>query len=69
MGCGAPVNRRRPCPYCCGRRLWTVTRGFFGCGITVDLVRRLWESGVMVLDRVWEGWMCLMPSICWAQRW
>ena len=40
MGSGALMNRRLPCPYCCGGRLWTVTHGFFGCGITVDLVRR-----------------------------
>ena len=63
MGCGAPMHRRRPCPCCCGWWLWTVTRGFFGCGITEDLVRRLWESGVMLLDRVWEEWACLPPSL------
>ena len=34
MGYGAPVHRRRPCPYCCGGQLWMVTRGFFGCGST-----------------------------------
>ena len=32
--------------------LWTEARGFFGCGITGDLLRRLWEPGVMQLDRV-----------------
>ena len=35
----------------------------FGCGITGDLVRRLWDSGVMLLDRVWEEWVCLPPSL------
>ena len=63
MGCSGPMNRRRPYPYCCDGGLWRVTRGFFGCGITGDLVRRLWESGVMLLDRVWERWMCLLPSL------
>ena len=68
MGYGAPMHRRRPCPYCCGGRLWTVTRGFFACGITGDLVRRRCESGVMLLDPVWEEWACLPPSLCRAKR-
>ena len=62
MGCGAPVNRRRPCPYYCGRRLWTVNRGFFGCGITGDVVRRPWELEVMLLDRCGRsGCACRRP--------
>ena len=65
MGCGAPMNRRQPYPCCCGGRLWTVTRRFFGCGITRDLVGRLRESGVMLLDRVSERWMGMMTSIYW----
>ena len=52
MGRGALMNRQLPCPYCGGGRLWTVTRGFSGCCITVDLVGRLRASGVMLLDRV-----------------
>ena len=62
-GVRCPMNRRRPCPHCSGGRLWTVTRGFFGCGITRDLVGRLRESGLMLHDRVGERWMGRMPSI------
>ena len=47
MVCCAGVNQQRPCPCCCGGQLWTVTRGFFGCGITGDLVGRLRRLGVM----------------------
>ena len=50
MGCGAQVNRRRHCPGCCGGRLWTVTSGFLGCGITGDHVGRLQAQGVMRRD-------------------
>ena len=52
MGCGAPVNRRWPCPYCYDGRLWTVTRQFFGCGITGDLVGRLRALGIVLLDQM-----------------
>ena len=68
MGCGAPMHRRRPCPYCCGGRLWMVILGFFGCGITGDLVRRLWEPRVMQLDRVWEVWVRFPPSLYFARQ-
>ena len=68
MGYGALMHRRRLCPYCCGGQLWMVTRGFFGCGITEGVVRRLWEPWVMRLDRVWEMWVRLPPSKCWARR-
>ena len=46
-----------------------VTREFFGCGITEDVVERLWEPGVMLLDRVWEVWVRLPPSLYWARQW
>ena len=68
MGYGAPVRRRRPCPYCCGGQLSMVTRGFFGCGITEGMMRRQWEPGVMRLDRVWDMWVRLPPSLCWTRR-
>ena len=45
-----------------------VTREFFGDGITEGLVWRLWEPGVTRLDRVWEVWVRLPPSLCWARR-
>ena len=68
MGNGAVVHRRQPCPYCCGGQLWMLTRGFFGSGITEGLVRRLWEPRVMQLDRVWEVWVRVPPSLHWARR-
>ena len=27
-----------------------------------------WGRGVMQLDRVWEMWVRLPPSLCWTQR-
>ena len=62
------MRRRQPCPYCCGGQLWRATRGFFGCGITEEVVRARWGLGVMQLDRVWEMWVRLPPSLCWTQR-
>ena len=62
MGCSAPVHRRRPCPYCCGGQLWMVTHGFFSCGITGDVVRRLWCS-LIGYGRC--GCACHRP---WARR-
>ena len=32
------------------------------------LVRRLWKSVVMLLDRVWEEWVCLPPSVYWVRQ-
>ena len=62
------MRRRQPYPYCCGGQLWKVTRGFFGCGITEDMVKARWGPGVMQLDRVWEIRVRLPPSLCWTQR-
>ena len=55
------MRRRRPCPLCCGGLLWKVTRGFFGCGMTEDVVRTQWGPGVMQPDRVSEMWACHHP--------
>ena len=54
--------------YSCGGQLWKATRGFFDCGITEDMVKAQWGPGVMQLDRVWEMWVRLPPSLCWTQR-
>ena len=62
------MRRRRPYPFCCSERLWKVTRGFFGCGITEDVVRTQWGPGVMQPYREWEMWVRLPPSLCWTQR-
>ena len=58
------MRRWRPYPYCCGGQLWKATRGFFGCGITEEMVKARWGLGVTQLDRVWEMWVCLPPSLC-----
>ena len=63
-GCDAPMRRRQPCPCYCGGRLWRATRGFFGCGITEEMVTARWGPGVMQIDRVWEMWVRLPPSLC-----
>ena len=63
------MNRQQRCPCCWGGLLLMVTREFYGCGITEDLVGRLRAPGVMRRDRMQGWWTDPVLSIWWTRKW